>query len=89
VSEIHIRLDAHGGGATVSVDGEPETYTYALGNAASRFGSLALLGGDPGVDGGEEVYKERVRAELLAQLTKHGARAALLNVFAITDDDWL
>jgi hypothetical protein len=86
---IHVRLDATGGGATVSVDGEPESYTYALGNVMSRFGSLALLGDDAGMDGGEEVYKERLRAELLAQMTKHGVRVALRNVFGITDDDRL
>jgi hypothetical protein len=84
VSDIRVRFDAVGGGASVSVDGEPETYTYAFGNAVSTYGTLALLGGDPGVDGGEEVYKERLRAELLAQIHKHGVRAALLNVFDIT-----
>src|SRR5258708_37920637 len=83
-TDIRVKLDPAGGGATVCVDGVCETYTYAMGNALSRYGMLALLGGDPGIDGGEEVYKERLRAELLAQIHKHGVRVALLNVVDIT-----
>jgi len=40
---ITVRLNASGGGATIVVDGVPETYTYRFGNAVSRYGSLALL----------------------------------------------
>ena len=81
---IMVRFDATGGGATITTPSGSETYTYAFGNAASRFGMLALLGGDPGIDGGEEVFRERVRAELLAQIHAFGVRVALRHVFDIT-----
>lgn len=86
-ADIRVRFDETGGGATLTIDGEPETYTYALGIAVSRFGSLAFLGGDSGMDGGEELYRERLRAELLAQIKRHGVRQALFNVFGISDDE--
>lgn len=88
IRDTWVRLDATGGGATISVDGNKETYTFPLGNVVSRYGMLGLLAEVPN-DGGEEVYKERLRAELLAQMSKYGVRTALLNVFEIADDDWL
>jgi len=82
--DIRVRFDATGGGGTIHVDGSPETYTYSFGNTVSWYGMLALLGGEPGVDGGEEVYRERLRGELLAQIHKHGVCSALQQVFDIT-----
>lgn len=83
-ADIRVRFDATGGGVTVYVDGSPETYTYSFGNAVSWYGMLALLGGESDVDGGEEIYRERLRAELLARIDKHGVRSALQQVFDIT-----
>ena len=87
MNDIRLRLDETGGGATVTVDGQSETYTYALGNAVSRFGTLALLGGEPGVDGGEEIYKERLRAEFLSEIRKHGLSDALRRMWDISRED--
>lgn len=87
MSDIRVRLDAVGGGASIFVDGDRETYTYPFGNEISRYGTLALLGGEM-ADGGEEVYKERLRAELLAEIHNHGVLEALRRVFDITKGEW-
>lgn len=87
MSDIWVRFDGTGGGASISVDGSRESYTFPLGNTVSRYGMLGLLAELPD-DGGEEVYKERLRAQLLAEIHKHGVPLALRRVFDITAGDW-
>ena len=84
MSDIRVRFDSDGGGATVSVDGKSETYTYPLGNVASMYGTtLALLGDDSGIDGYEAVYRERLAAELAAAIKRYGLIIALWQVFSL------
>jgi hypothetical protein len=87
IRDVWVRFDATGGGASISVDGYRESYTFPLGNSVSRYGSMGLLGETPD-DGGEEVYKERLRAQLLAEIHNHGVSEALRRVFDITNGEW-
>ncbi|MGB9072736.1 MAG: hypothetical protein WCC22_08690 [Terriglobales bacterium] len=87
MSDIRVRFDGTGGGASISVDGRRESYSFPLGNTVSRYGSLGLLAALPD-DGGESVYRERIRAELLHSIHRYGVPLALLKTFDITPEDW-
>ncbi len=63
-----------------------ETYSFAEGNALAKYGSLGMLGqGVP--DGGEELYRERLRAELMHAIEHYGLIAALAKVLDINPGD--